>query len=97
MNAELCCSKMILNEELSATLDEPTGSVEMHRVEPSRLQLLALSLSDKLHQLAESNEQVRQQKGNIKESRGRERKRYIECRISRLTLFFVLTVLGVLL
>ena len=52
-------SKMIINEELSATLDEPTDCLIMHRVEPSRLQLLALHLTDKLQTLAENNEQVR--------------------------------------
>lgn len=49
---------MIISEELTASLDEPTDSLIMHRVEPSRLQLLALHLTDKLSQLADSNEQV---------------------------------------
>lgn len=49
---------MIIQEELSATLDEPTDSLIMHRVEPSRLQLLALSYTEKLAQLTENNEQV---------------------------------------
>lgn len=53
---------MIISEELSASLDEPTDCLIMHRVEPSRLQLLALHLTDKLTQLADSNEQVRVQK-----------------------------------
>ncbi|EFO90496.1 CRE-EIF-3.C protein [Caenorhabditis remanei] len=51
-------SKMIIQEELSATLDEPTDCLIMHRVEPSRLQMLALNLSDKLQALAENNEQI---------------------------------------
>ncbi|VDN06533.1 unnamed protein product [Thelazia callipaeda] len=51
-------SKMIISEELNASLDEPTNCLIMHRVEPSRLQLLALHLTDKLTQLADSNEQV---------------------------------------
>ncbi|CAB3408489.1 unnamed protein product [Caenorhabditis bovis] len=51
-------SKMIIQEELSATLDEPTECLIMHRVEPSRLQMLALNLSDKLQSLAENNEQI---------------------------------------
>lgn len=51
-------SKMIIQEELSATLDEPTDCLIMHRVEPSRLQLLALNLADKLNQLIDNNEQV---------------------------------------
>lgn len=49
---------MIIQEELSATLDEPTDCLIMHRVEPSRLQLLALNLADKLNQLIDNNEQV---------------------------------------
>ncbi|CAD5207154.1 unnamed protein product [Bursaphelenchus okinawaensis] len=56
-------SKMIIQEELSATLDEPTDSIIMHRVEPSRLQLLALSLTDKLSQLADNNEQIIEPRG----------------------------------
>ncbi|CAI4227571.1 unnamed protein product [Auanema sp. JU1783] len=51
-------SKMIIQEELSATLDEPTDCLIMHRVEPSRLQMLALNLTDKLQVLAENNEQI---------------------------------------
>ena len=47
---------MIIQEELNATLDEPKNCLSMHRAEPSRLQLLVLSLTDKLNQLAEYNE-----------------------------------------
>lgn len=49
---------MIIQEELSATLDEPTNCLIMHRNEPSRLQIAALSLTDKLSQLTENNEQI---------------------------------------
>ena len=49
---------MIINEELSATLDQPTDCLIMHRVEPSRLQMLALNLTDKIQMLAENNEQI---------------------------------------
>lgn len=49
---------MIIQEELSATLDQPTDCLIMHRVEPSRLQMLALNLTDKIQMLAENNEQV---------------------------------------
>lgn len=49
---------MIIQEELSATLDEPTNCLKMHRVEPSRLQLLALGLADKLNQVTDNIEQV---------------------------------------
>ncbi|MFH4980709.1 hypothetical protein AB6A40_007418 [Gnathostoma spinigerum] len=51
-------TKMIISEELSASLDEPSNCLIMHRVEPSRLQLLALHLTDKLAQLADNNEQI---------------------------------------
>ncbi|KAI6203077.1 Eukaryotic translation initiation factor 3 subunit C [Aphelenchoides besseyi] len=56
-------SKMIIQEELSATFDEPSNCLFMHRVEPSRLQLLALSLTDKLTQLSENNEQIIEPRG----------------------------------
>ena len=41
-------SKMIINEELMASLDQPTQCIIMHRSEPSRLQSIALQLSDKV-------------------------------------------------
>ncbi|XP_046685808.1 eukaryotic translation initiation factor 3 subunit C-like [Homalodisca vitripennis] len=51
-------SKMIINEELMASLDDPTQTVVMHRSEPSRLQSLALQLADKVNNLVESNERI---------------------------------------
>jgi len=51
-------SKMIIQEELSASLDEPAECVVMHRVEPTRLQTLALQLTEKLNHLAENVEQI---------------------------------------
>jgi|UniRef100_A0A914Q7M2 translation initiation factor 3 subunit C len=56
-------SKMIIQEELSATLDEPTNCLIMHRIEPTRLQIAALSLTDKLGQLTENNEQIIEPRG----------------------------------
>merc|ERR1719445_2402337 len=44
-------SKMIISEELMASLDEPTECMVMHRTEPSRLQSLSLQLSDKIAQM----------------------------------------------
>lgn len=49
---------MIISEELSASLDEPAECVVVHRVEPTRLQTLALQLTEKLNGLAENNEQI---------------------------------------
>lgn len=51
-------SKMIINEELMGSLDEPTKSVIMHRTEPTRLQSLALQLSEKVSSLMENNEKL---------------------------------------
>jgi len=55
-------SKMIINEELMASLDEPTQSVVMHRTEPTRLQSLALQLSEKVSSLVECNEKLLEMK-----------------------------------
>lgn len=51
-------SKMIINEELMASLDDPSQTVVMHRSEPSRLQSLALQLADKVNNLVDSNERI---------------------------------------
>ncbi|CAI9724313.1 translation initiation factor 3 subunit C [Octopus vulgaris] len=58
-------SKMILNEELMASLDEPTQTVVMHRTEPSRLQSLALQLSEKVANLVENNERILENKPGL--------------------------------
>nr|XP_060636532.1 eukaryotic translation initiation factor 3 subunit C [Anolis sagrei ordinatus] len=55
-------SKMIINEELMASLDQPTQTVVMHRTEPTSLQNLALQLAEKLGSLVENNERVFDQK-----------------------------------
>ena len=44
-------SKMIITEELMASLDQPSQCIVMHRSEPSRLQSIALQLSDKVARL----------------------------------------------
>lgn len=51
-------SKMMTNEELMASLDEPTQSLVMHRTEPSRIQGLCLQLTDKINTLVEHNEKL---------------------------------------
>ncbi|KAI7688174.1 Eukaryotic translation initiation factor 3 subunit C [Sarcoptes scabiei] len=51
-------SKMIINEELMASMDEPTRTVVMHRTEPSRIQSLALQLADKVNTLLDYNERL---------------------------------------
>merc|ERR1719342_1831635 len=56
-------SKMIITEELMASLDQPSQCIVMHRTEPSRLQSIALQLSDKVSQLVENNERLLEQRG----------------------------------
>lgn len=61
-------SKMIINEELMASLDDPTQTVVMHRSEPSRLQSLALQLADKVNNFVDSNERIFEMKqGKVKQ------------------------------
>ncbi|KIJ61357.1 hypothetical protein HYDPIDRAFT_159726 [Hydnomerulius pinastri MD-312] len=51
-------SKMIWNEELSASLDQSTGVVVFHRIELSRPQQLAQVIADKVSNMVEQNEKV---------------------------------------
>lgn len=51
-------SRMILNEELHASLDEPSGCVIFQDVKHSRLHALAFQLTEKFSIIAESNERA---------------------------------------
>ncbi|KAJ7925202.1 eukaryotic translation initiation factor 3 subunit 8 N-terminus-domain-containing protein [Mycena leptocephala] len=51
-------SKMIWNEELSASLDQSGGVVVFHRIELSRAQQLAQTIADKVGAMVEQNEKA---------------------------------------
>lgn len=61
-NVHSIVSKMIINEELMASLDEPTQSIVMHRTEPSRLQGLALQMAEKINYMVDQNVRVSEHK-----------------------------------
>ena len=51
-------SKMIIGEELSASHDQPTQTIVIHKSEPTPLQTLALQFADKAGQFVEGNERL---------------------------------------
>jgi translation initiation factor 3 subunit C len=52
------CSKMMINAELHASWDQATEIIILHKVEPSKLQSLALQFADKANVLVDSNERL---------------------------------------
>lgn len=65
-------SKMIINEELMASLDDPTETVVLHRSEPSRLQALSMQLADKVTNLVDANERTFESKQGHNSSRNNQ-------------------------
>jgi len=58
-NVHSIISKMIINEELQASWDQPTQTLVLHHgAEPTYLQSLTLQLSDKLNTLVEHHERI---------------------------------------
>eukprot|EP00731_Ephydatia_muelleri_P022471 Em0015g54a len=51
-------SKMIIKEELLASLDEPTQTIVLHHAKPSKVQSQAILLAEKVGMLAEHNEEL---------------------------------------
>ncbi|CAH8448454.1 unnamed protein product [Schistosoma bovis] len=50
--------RMIINQELAASLEVPSDALIMHKTERSRLQALALQLSDKVNSIVEMNDKL---------------------------------------
>ncbi|KAI8600202.1 eukaryotic translation initiation factor 3 [Dissophora ornata] len=55
-------SKMVWNEELSASIDQVTNVVVLHHVQSTKLQSLALAFADKAAGFVESNEKLLESK-----------------------------------
>ncbi|KAI1318099.1 Translation initiation factor 3 subunit c [Mortierella claussenii] len=55
-------SKMVWNEELSASIDQVSNVVVLHHVEATKLQSLALAFADKASGFVESNEKLLESK-----------------------------------
>ena len=51
-------SKMIINEDLHAVLDEPSAVIVTQRAEPTRQQSLALQLSEKVNMMFDINDKL---------------------------------------
>ncbi|KAF9180112.1 Translation initiation factor 3 subunit c [Haplosporangium sp. Z 767] len=61
-NAVAIVSKMVWNEELSASIDQVTNVVVLHHIEPSKLQSLALAFAEKAAGFVEGNEKLLESK-----------------------------------
>ncbi|XP_055344051.1 eukaryotic translation initiation factor 3 subunit C-like [Paramacrobiotus metropolitanus] len=79
--------KMVVSENLAASVDAPSQTVIMHRTEPSRVQQLSLQLADKLINLVENNERMLEMKNPTFQRQGKggwqDRRQYRENREQR--------------
>ena len=55
-------SRLIINEELAASWDEPSSSLVLHRTDPTRLQNMAIQLAEKVSTLVDINERILESK-----------------------------------
>jgi translation initiation factor 3 subunit C len=51
-------TKMMMNNEIKASWDQPTSSIILHKVEPTHLQALSLRVAESTGKLVESNERT---------------------------------------
>jgi translation initiation factor 3 subunit C len=51
-------SRMIIKEELLASLDEPTRTIVLHHAKPNKLQCQTVLLAEKISTLADHNEEL---------------------------------------
>ena len=51
-------SKMMINHDLVASWDQPTGTIVMRKIEPTALQVLALQFAEKAASLVDANERL---------------------------------------
>lgn len=56
-------SKMMFNEEVAGSWDQPAGCIRIHNTNPSKLQYLCLMLAEKAQILVENNEKILDQRG----------------------------------
>lgn len=90
-------SKMIINEELMASLDDPTETVVMHRSEPSRLQALSMQLVDKVTNLVDANERIFEMKqGNFFQRGNQQGKQVSYFQILNLIKFFNILIIKII-
>jgi len=68
-------SKMMINEELHASWDQPTASIVMRKVEPTRLQSLALQVAEKAAAFVEANERCVDARNGVRRDDRREESR----------------------
>jgi len=66
-------SKMIMNEEIMAKLDEPTDCMVMDKTEPSRVHGMALQLAQKLTLLCDNNQRLSEQNPGMGQQSNRGR------------------------
>jgi len=76
-------SKLIINEELAASWDEPSSMLVLHKTDPTRLQNMVNQLSEKISTMVDMNERILEtrvgggyqgfrQDGNSRNYRGQE-------------------------